>query len=207
MGGVGIAMVLTGVWFTYSGYKNVAPLATLKAILQDPTRVRQIVADRKQVLDPGAGSGSSSTTSTNKTTSTGTPTTPTNTGSAAVDFARAQIGKPYIFGGTGNPGWDCSGLTMAAMATVGVKLTHSATAQYFSGQGKFVRNPDGSKPSLANVSSLKPGDLVFPYPPTGGDVGHVGIYSGGGKFVEAAKPGTNVREIPLYALYDAKRFI
>jgi cell wall-associated NlpC family hydrolase len=204
MGSLGVVMIIAGTYFAYSGYKNIAPLATLKTILQDPTHARQIVADRGSLLDPGTG-GSTSTTS--ATTSTGNPTPPVASGSVVVDFARAQIGKPYIFGGTGNPGWDCSGLAQAALAKAGVTVSHHATAQYFSGAGKFVRNGDGSKPSLANVSALKPGDLIFPYAPAAGDVGHVGIYSGNGKFIEAAKPGTNVREIPMYALYDAKRFV
>lgn len=219
MGGLAGVMIAAGVWFLYSGYKNVAPVKTIQAALQDPAHFRQIVADRKNLIDPLATGRSSvtapSTSATAKTTttknspvtSTGTPTQNTSGGSSAVSFARAQVGKPYQFGGTGNPGWDCSGLTQAALAVVGVNVAHHATAQYFSSAGKFVRNADGSKPSLKNVSSLVPGDLVFPYAPTGGDVGHVGIYSGGGMFIEAAKPGTNVREIPLYALYDAKRFI
>jgi cell wall-associated NlpC family hydrolase len=207
MGALGIVMVVSGVWFAYSGYKNLAPLGTLKTILQDPGHARQIVADRTLVLDPGAGSGGTATTSSSSATATGTPTQNLTGGAAIVGFAKSQIGKPYIFGGTGNPGWDCSGLAQAALATAGVTVSHHATAQYFSSQGKFVRNPDGSKPSLKNVSSLKPGDLIFPYAPTGGDVGHVGIYSGNGNFIEAAKPGTNVREIPMYSLYDAKRFV
>lgn len=205
MGGLGAVMILSGVWFAYAGYKNISPIKTIQAIIQDPGHARQIVAGRSMVIDPAAGSGSGSTSST--ATTTGTPTQNVVSGSAIVDFGRSQIGKPYILGGTGNPGWDCSGLVQAALAKVGVNVAHHATAQYFSSAGTFVRGGDGSKPSLSNVSMLKPGDIVFPYAPNAGDVGHVGIYSGNGKFIEAAKPGTNVREIPLYALYDAKRFI
>jgi cell wall-associated NlpC family hydrolase len=163
------------------------------------------VAGRGSVIDSQAGSATQANPSA-YVTSTGATTTAAGSGSSIVTFARNQIGRPYIFGGTGNPGWDCSGLVQAALATVGVNVAHHATAQYFSTLGKPVRNSDGSKPSIKNVSSLVPGDIVFPYPPTGGDVGHVAIYSGNGNIIEAAKPGTNVREIPLYALYDAKRF-
>lgn len=206
MGGLGIASILAGVYFVYSGYRNVSPIKTIQLALQNPSQVRQIFANRANVIDPGAASTNTVNTTSNTDSSTGSQTQ-TKSGSSVVSFAKSQIGKPYIFGGVGNPGWDCSGLVQAALATVGVNVAHSATAQYLSTQGKFVRNGDGSKPSLKNLSALVPGDIVFPYAPNLGDVGHVGIYSGNGNFVEAAKPGTNVREIPLYALYDAKRFM
>ena len=84
-----------------------------------------------------------------------------------VDFAWAQIGGNYSYGGVG-PSFDCSGLTMAAYATVGIKLPHSATTQFNYGV-----------PVAA--SDLQPGDLLFYY----SGPGHVGIYVGGGMMVDA----------------------
>ena len=208
MSGLAFSLLGVGAYLAYCGYSNVAPVQTLTAILQNPGNARAIVANKKYKIDPlGGTSNSVMPAAVNAAATTpGSVTNTTGTG-GIVAFARTQIGKPYIFGGTGNPGWDCSGLTMAALNQIGVSVPHSATAQYLSSKGKFVRNGDGTKPSLKNLDALQPGDIVFPYAPLpGGDVGHVGIYSGNGNFIEAAHPGTNVREIKLYSLFDAKRF-
>jgi cell wall-associated NlpC family hydrolase len=39
-----------------------------------------------------------------------------------VEFACAQLGKPYVWGGDGDPGFDCSGLTKAAYAAAGITI-------------------------------------------------------------------------------------
>ena len=52
---------------------------------------------------------------------------------AAVRYAMAQIGKPYVYGAAGPNSFDCSGLTMAAWGSAGVGLPHSSSAQYGSG--------------------------------------------------------------------------
>jgi cell wall-associated NlpC family hydrolase len=100
----------------------------------------------------------------------------------AVSYARAQVGKPYVFGGSGPSVFDCSGLTSAAWAQAGVYLPHASSAQYS---------------STSRVSALQPGDLVFFY----SDLHHVGIYVGGGTFVHAANPGDGVVAESLYSSY------
>src|SRR5690606_22604353 len=50
-------------------------------------------------------------------------------GAVALDFAMAQLGDPYVWGGTGPDGWDCSGLTQAAWAAAGVSLPRSSSQQ------------------------------------------------------------------------------
>lgn len=90
---------------------------------------------------------------------------------AAVAFAKAQIGKPYSYGGTGPGAYDCSGLTGAAWKTAGVSLPRTSQAQF---SGRQVSKGD-----------LQPGDLVFYY----GGISHVGMYVGGGQIVHASKPG------------------
>jgi cell wall-associated NlpC family hydrolase len=82
-----------------------------------------------------------------------------------------------VYGGNGPDSWDCSGLTQAAFASVGLSLPRVSTAQHGMGYS-------------TSISNLTPGDLVA-------WDGHVAIYSGGGNIIEAAKPGTNVRERPL----------
>jgi cell wall-associated NlpC family hydrolase len=101
-----------------------------------------------------------------------------------VSFAYAQLGKTYVFGAAGPSHFDCSGLTMAAWATVGVSMAHSAHEQY----NKF------DKVSRAN---LMPGDLVFFY----GGRSHVGIYVGGGKMIHASQPGEPIVETSIDSSY------
>lgn len=103
-----------------------------------------------------------------------------------VAFARSQIGKPYVFGGAGPAIWDCSGLTMMAMQSIGIPIGgHSSNAQY---------RLAATQGLLVPYSAAQPGDLVF-Y--GSGDVYHVAVYSGGGEMVEAPHPGASVREVPV----------
>ena len=100
-----------------------------------------------------------------------TPPPPVQNGPAAqaiVNWAMARVGYGYTYGGVGPSSWDCSGFTMAAYATVGISLPHSVTAQF--NYGTPVAKAD-----------LQPGDLVFFY----SGPGHVGIYVGGGRIVDA----------------------
>ena len=101
--------------------------------------------------------------------------------SAAVNFARAQIGKPYHWGGAGPDSYDCSGLTMMAWRAGGVSLPHSSQAQY-------------SGTTHVPLSAVQPGDLIFYY----GDISHVGIYVGGGDIIAATHTGDYVREMSMY---------
>jgi len=100
-----------------------------------------------------------------------TPPPPVQNGAEAqaiVDWAMARVGLPYVYGGAGPNSYDCSGFTMQAFATVGIKLAHSAGAQFHVGVP-------------VAKSDLQPGDLVFFY----SGPGHVGIYVGGGMLVDA----------------------
>jgi peptidoglycan DL-endopeptidase CwlO len=101
-------------------------------------------------------------------------------GAKALQFALAQVGEPYVYGGAGPDSWDCSGLTMMAWKAAGVSLPHGAKDQYAS-------TPHVSK------SALQPGDLVFFYSP----IHHVGIYAGNNKVVHAPKPGDVVSVDPI----------
>jgi len=93
-----------------------------------------------------------------------------------VQFAMAQQGEPYVFGGAGPNSWDCSGLVMMAWKQVGVNLPHSAHQQYN---------------MIPHVSreNMQPGDIVFFY----SDLHHDGIYIGNGQVVHAPTEGQPVQ--------------
>jgi cell wall-associated NlpC family hydrolase len=95
--------------------------------------------------------------------------------SVAITYALAQLGKPYLWGGTGPAAFDCSGLTMMAWAQAGVTLLHYTGDQINEGT------------AVTSYARIAPGDLVL-VPGSDGTVanpGHVGIYLGDG-LVESA---------------------
>lgn len=105
-----------------------------------------------------------------------------------VDFALAQVGKPYVWAAAGPRAYDCSGLTLAAYRQVGVNLPHYTGAQLERGRA-------------VSRGELRPGDLVFP------SYEHVGIYIGGGRMVHAPKPGDRVKVGSVYAFYAGRRLL
>jgi len=113
---------------------------------------------------------------------------PTPAAAVAVAFAARKIGIPYVWGGTGPAGYDCSGLTQAAYAAAGIRIPRTATEQ-------LRGNP------VVSLSRLRPGDLVFYGSPAFAH--HVAIYlgtlDGTGIVLDAPRPGEVVRLDPLAA--------
>jgi len=106
---------------------------------------------------------------------------------AALAFARAQIGEPYVWGAAGPSSWDCSGLTMAAWAQGGISLPHYSVAQY-----------EQSTP--ISFGDLRPGDLVFwGTTSSPSSIHHVALYAGNGMIVQAPHTGANVEEVSMYS--------
>ena len=103
-------------------------------------------------------------------------------GAAAVAWGSAQLGLPYVWGGTGPAGFDCSGLTMRSWQAAGVNLVRTASDQY-----KQVLK--------ISFDGIRPGDLVFystdPNDPDA--IYHVAMWIGGNQVVEAARQGVPVR--------------
>jgi cell wall-associated NlpC family hydrolase len=100
---------------------------------------------------------------------------------AVIGYARAQLGKPYVFNTAGPDTFDCSGLTMMAWRQGGVAMAHYSGSQY----AAFPKVP---------LSALQPGDLVFKGP---GGRDHVALYIGGGMQIAATHTGDYVRLQPL----------
>jgi cell wall-associated NlpC family hydrolase len=105
----------------------------------------------------------------------------------AIAYAEAQLGKPYVWGGTGPTGFDCSGLTMRAWEAAGYDLPHFAASQY------AVSHP-------LTLYQLMPGDLVFwATDPTDPDtIYHEAMYLGDGQIIEAPHTGEDVKIASLY---------
>lgn len=104
---------------------------------------------------------------------------------AAIAEAKAQLGKPYVWGAAGPDSFDCSGLTEYAWAAAGVSLPHNAAAQQ--GLGTPIAEAD-----------LQPGDLVF----FGSPAYHVGMYLGDGLMIHAPTSGDVVKIVPLSTMSD-----
>ena len=116
--------------------------------------------------------------------------------STVLDFVNAQLGDPYVRSGAGPDGWDCSGLTMRAYATIGIKLPH-----YSGSQAKYGQAVDW------NVEPIRAGDLVFLA--TNGVISHVGIATGPNTWIHAPASGDVVRtgNIPMHRVVSVRRLV
>ncbi|WP_323180605.1 MULTISPECIES: NlpC/P60 family protein [unclassified Streptomyces] len=99
----------------------------------------------------------------------------------AVAFARAQVGRPCVWGASGPGSYDPSGLTQAAWKSAGVLLPRSTQDQASVG------------PAIA-LTGIQPGDLVFFH----GNVSHVGLYIGDGTMIHAPSPGARIAEESIH---------
>ncbi|KOU17250.1 C40 family peptidase [Streptomyces sp. WM6368] len=107
---------------------------------------------------------------------------PTAAGGAALRYAAAQIGKPYVWGAEGPGSFDCSGLTSQAWAHAGRAIPRTSQEQW----ARLPKVP---------LESLRPGDLVVYFP----KATHVGLYVGDGKVIQAPRPGARVKVSPIAA--------
>jgi cell wall-associated NlpC family hydrolase len=121
----------------------------------------------------------------------GTYTGPaTGSARAALQYAYAQLGKPYRYGATGPGSFDCSGLTMMAWRAGGVNISRTTYTQYSYTASKRVAFND-----------LQPGDLVF-----FSGLGHMGMYAGNGQMIHAPRTGKNVEVVSISSGYYRQNF-
>jgi len=108
---------------------------------------------------------------------------------AAIAYAKAQLGKPYLWAAAGPSRFDCSGLTMMAWREGGISLPHFSGAQYDAG-------------TPIPVSQARPGDLYFwSYNGRPSGIHHVALALGDGAFIEAPHTGADVRYNNVSAWY------
>ncbi|MET9527074.1 C40 family peptidase [Streptomyces coeruleorubidus] len=160
--------------------------------------VAEVPAEPVTAAVPAAPTGAAAPTEPVTVTASETPSTPFTPGAyggswlspeaghstqaeRVVAFARAQIGRPCVWGAVGPGSYDAPGLTQAAWKAAGVMLPRTAQAQW--GAGVQV--------SLVDVQV---GDLVFFHD----DLGHVGIWSGDGMVIHAPGPGAFIREESVF---------
>ncbi|WP_248958254.1 C40 family peptidase [Sphaerisporangium perillae] len=106
----------------------------------------------------------------------------------ALQFAYAQIGKPYRWGATGPGAYDCSGFAQASWGKAGVKLPRTTYQQWAWGASRRV-----------SLDDLQPGDLLF-----SNGLGHMGIYAGDGKMVHAPHTGDVVKVVAMDAYWRGR---
>ncbi|WP_067905188.1 C40 family peptidase [Nocardia vaccinii] len=112
----------------------------------------------------------------------------------AIQVALSKLGTPYVWGGSGPNVFDCSGLTSYAARAAGVNIPRTADKQY----------QDLPK---VNPADIRPGDLIFPDSEfNNGSPGHVMMYIGNGKCVEAPHTGDYVKVISLPSSFHASRW-
>jgi peptidoglycan DL-endopeptidase CwlO len=143
------------------------------------TQQKELLAKLTPTQQTGLGPGGGTTTHQKYTGPTSTQA------DKAVAFAYAQLGCPYVYGGTGPcaDGFDCSGLTMEAWASAGVSIPRTSYEQW------------DDLPHVS-LSDLQPGDiLVFL------DAAHVGIYVGGNKLIDAPQTGQDVSLVSFTGWY------
>ncbi|WP_327137868.1 NlpC/P60 family protein [Streptomyces sp. NBC_01340] len=99
----------------------------------------------------------------------------------ALAFARAQIGKPCVWGATGPDSYDSSSLTQAAWRAAGVALPRTVHGQATAG-------------TAIPLTDIQFGDLIFFHD----NVSHVGFYTGNGMMIHAPSPGASIREESIF---------
>ena len=112
------------------------------------------------------------------------------TGQDIVNYAYNFLGRPYVWGAVGPDTFDCSGFTSYVYRhCAGIEITRTTYTQINVGVPVSYNN-------------MQPGDLVFTY-----DNEHVGIYVGGGMYINATYPGSTVRVTPVTNFYAARRVL
>lgn len=113
----------------------------------------------------------------------------------AVTAAKKYLGVPYVWGGTSPSGFDCSGLCQYSYAQIGISLPRTSREQFHA--GAYI------PPNRLDL--LEPGDLVFfGYNGDPDQIHHVGMYVGGGDFIQAPSAGDVVRISSLTGRIESK---
>ncbi|HNX95615.1 MAG TPA: NlpC/P60 family protein [Holophaga sp.] len=110
-----------------------------------------------------------------------------------AETARSYVGVPYLWGGTSEKGFDCSGLAQAVFRLNGLRLPRSSREQFDAG-------------TPVPMGDLRKGDLVFFDINASGQISHVGVYIGDGMFIHAPGRGRGICAERLSQTYFQQRW-
>lgn len=161
----------------------------------DPTTQSTAEPTTEPATEPTTEPTTQPTTEPTTVPTTVPPTPPSSSvGEQIAQFALAQVGKPYLYGGTGPDGFDTSGFIYYCLKENGVTVPRSTGQQALAGEP--VAKAD-----------LEPGDVVFFWTDTPGEPQYPGIYVGSGKFVAARNKEKPVSEMNMNSSYYTERFV
>lgn len=123
-----------------------------------------------------------------------TPPAPSDKGQAVADFAREQLGKPYLYGGSGPDAFDTTGFISYCFQENGISAPRTLNEQ--AAYGVEV-----------SVEDLQPGDVLFFWTSNPGEVEYPAIYIGDGKMVAARNSEHPVSEMSFNLDYFTERFL
>ena len=118
----------------------------------------------------------------------------TNKAQAIINTAKAQLGKPYVWGAEGPNSFDCSGLVYYVYGQHGIKMPRTSREQANVG-------------TTISQSQLQPGDLIFSSTDGSGGVNHVGIYIGNGQMIHAPNSNDVVKTTNINSSYWQNTYV
>lgn len=150
---------------------------------------------RKEAAERATRSAGRTTLTTASTAASSNVAAPAS-GSVAtvIGFLKAQVGDAYVMGASGPDAWDCSSLVQAAFKQVGVDLPRVSQDQSVAG-------------TPVSLSNVQVGDIL--YWGGAGSAYHVGVYIGGGQYLDAANPskGVVIQDLSGYPASGAVRVL
>jgi hypothetical protein len=122
--------------------------------------------------------------------------------SKIINFARQQVGKPYVFGRSGPDSFDCSGLTKRAVAQIGLDWYHGATTQWLRGKQTGAAHQYGYFGETGPIKDLPMDKVAFLFNQDAKRsrlvMAHTGIYDGAGRVIQAGGyGGRGVHDNPI----------